>query len=137
MLRQLIKIMRRGDMIIVILLFLLSFLPLAIFTYVQASVSDDATKIAVVKMDNEIIETITLTGNRGTQSFEIVADDGDINTVEIIDEKIRIRSATCPDQVCILTSFIENLGETIVCIPHKVVIEIQAENHHEELLISS
>ncbi|MCT2534300.1 NusG domain II-containing protein [Aquibacillus koreensis] len=130
---------KRWDAIIIIALVLLSFLPLAIFSYQQTKVDQtNANLVAVITVDNEEIERITLTGNTESHTFDITASDGDTNTIEIKNNQIRIKAATCPDQVCVRTGFIAKAGETIVCLPHKLVIEIQTESGEtDDIIISS
>ena len=38
---------------------------------------------------------------------------------------IRIKEANCGDQVCVRRGWAKENGETIVCLPHKLVIEVQ------------
>ena len=42
--------------------------------------------------------------------------------------------ADCKDQICADHKAIEKSGETIVCLPHKVVIEIRSEDGKEQEL---
>ena len=49
---------------------------------------------------------------------------GDTNVCEIKDKKVSMISADCPDQLCIHQRTIQLQGETIVCLPNKVVLEI-------------
>jgi len=130
---------KRWDFIITILLILLSFLPFAVFSYKQSAIaSENADYVAVIRVDNEIVKRITLTGNKGTEVFDITSSDSDVNTIEVKDEKIRIRAATCLDQICVLTGYISKPGETVVCLPHKLVIEIEAINGvSDDIIISS
>lgn len=133
------KMVKRWDFIITILLILLSFLPFAVFSYKQSAIaSENADYVAVIRVDNEIVKRITLTGNKGTEVFDITSSDSDVNTIEVKDEKIRIRAATCLDQICVLTGYISKPGETVVCLPHKLVIEIEAINGvSDDIIISS
>jgi len=45
-----------------------------------------------------------------------------------------MKKADCKDQICADHKAIEKSGETIVCLPHKVVIEIQSEDGKEQEL---
>nr|WP_297935843.1 NusG domain II-containing protein [uncultured Blautia sp.] len=49
---------------------------------------------------------------------------GDTNVCEIKDKKVTMISAECPDQLCIHQGPIRLQGETIVCLPNKVVLEV-------------
>lgn len=51
--------------------------------------------------------------------------EGQENVIDIKDGKVSVTSATCPDQVCVNQGEISEDGETIVCLPHKLVIEIE------------
>jgi len=49
------------------------------------------------------------------------------NIVEIIDEKVGMHEADCPDKICYSPEYISRPGETIVCLPNRVVIEVKGE----------
>ena len=54
--------------------------------------------------------------------------------MQIKDGKVTMKEADCRDQICADHKAIEKSGETIVCLPHKVVIEIKSENGKEQEL---
>ena len=59
-------------------------------------------------------------------------------TVEVKDEEIRIESSTCPGQICVNTGYISKPGPAIICLPHQVIVSIEAVGGEiEELIISS
>ena len=41
------------------------------------------------------------------------------------DGKVSVTEADCPDKVCVNTGEISKSGDTIVCLPHKLVVEIE------------
>ena len=55
----------------------------------------------------------TITGVNGT------------NVIKVQDGKISVVSADCRDQICVNHLPINRENESIVCLPHKVVIEIE------------
>ena len=57
---------------------------------------------------------------------------GDTNVCEIKDKKVSMISADCPDQLCIHQRTIELQGETIVCLPNKVVLEITGTRQSDQ-----
>ena len=85
---------------------------------------------AVVKLDGKETERYPLSVN--TEVVIETENDGK-NTLVIEDGKAFIKDATCPDKICEGHSKISFKGETIVCLPHKVVIEIVADDSDDEL----
>ncbi|WP_099223072.1 NusG domain II-containing protein [Listeria costaricensis] len=143
-----LKMIRRWDIVIIIMLTLLSFLPLVIFTVVNANQdSETASKgkayVAVISVDNKEYKRVKLTGHKGTDTFTVKQDDGDYNTIEVKDEQIRISGANCSDQVCVRMNPISKPSDNpIICIPHKLVIQVESENDSsdddgEDVILSS
>lgn len=78
---------------------------------------------------------ITVSGEEyGTYSLEEdqVIKVGDTNVCEIKDKKVSMISADCPDQLCIHQRPIQLQGETIVCLPNKVVLEIMGTKQTDQ-----
>ena len=70
--------------------------------------------------------------------FEIHHSHTDSNIIEAKKGQIRMKSATCSDQVCVRMGSISKPGQTIVCLPHKILIEIQSESGEaDDVIISS
>lgn len=57
--------------------------------------------------------------------LSLEAEPGQTNEVEIHGGQVFVSSASCPDQICVHQGKISKKGETIVCLPHKLVIEIK------------
>ena len=70
----------------------------------------------VVKQDNKIVYNESININKTV--------DTPTNTVIIKDGIVYISNATCKNQVCVNTGKISKKGESIVCLPNKVVVEI-------------
>lgn len=85
---------------------------------------------AVIKIDGKETERYPLSVN--TEVIIETGDDGR-NTLVIEDNKAFMKDANCPDKICEGHSKISYKGETIVCLPHKVVIEIVTEDSENEL----
>lgn len=113
------------DIAIICMLILLSFVPIVIFS-VQKSTSDQVAKEAVLRVEGQEIRTFELKADQETYTYKYEDSDGDYNIIEVSGEKIRISKANCGDQVCVRRGWATNNGETIVCLPHKLVIEVRA-----------
>ena len=57
-----------------------------------------------------------------------------VNIIKIKDNKIGIIEADCPDKVCMNPEYIEKAGESLVCLPHKVMIEIKGRAEDDIIL---
>ncbi len=51
--------------------------------------------------------------------------DAQYNRLVIRDGQAFITEADCPDQVCVKHGGISYVGQTIVCLPHKLVVRIE------------
>ncbi len=139
------NMIKSWDIIITLLLVLLSFLPIAIFSYLQGEKTSELAQtgepqtVAVISVNNEEVRRIPLTGNTESEVFDVKTGDGDYNTVEVRGESIRIKGANCYDQVCVQFGFISKPGQTAVCLPHKLVLEIQSTTGEQpdDMIISS
>lgn len=120
------------DIPIILLLILLSFLPLVIFglTRPDPIVKDDGTsaerqKIAILRVDGVEQKRWVLKQGAESTTYRYEDPDGDYNLLEFKDGAVRIKEANCGDQVCIRQGWIYKDGQTIVCLPHKLVVEIK------------
>ena len=124
-----------GDLVIIGLLAILSFLPLFIFTQQQqakidvtSSSSKEVKIIAVVSHDGKKVKEFNLTDHESTTTWTYRDKDGDYNTIEVKDKKIRISEANCRDQVCVRQGYRSKVGQSIVCLPHKLLVEIKSSD---------
>lgn len=76
---------------------------------------------AVVYVDGEISASYDLNKNA---EYVIETERGK-NLLVIKDRKADVTEADCPDELCVKQHSIDQTGETIVCLPHRVVVEIE------------
>lgn len=93
------------------------------FFVVDKFIKKDGNKV-VIKVDGEIVKIVNLTD---TNNIIVNGYDGGTNTVVIENGTVYMTEADCPDKICVNTGKISKIGETIVCLPHRVVVEIQGE----------
>lgn len=129
------RIIKKWDVIIITFLILISFVPYIIFMYSQSANSSEV--YAIISVNGKEYRKIRLDNNSKTEEINI-NNDGDINIIKIVDNKIAIVEANCPDHICEKPGFISKVGDRLVCLPHKVVIEIKGmkNNVSEEDFIS-
>ncbi|MDO4170829.1 MAG: NusG domain II-containing protein [Lachnospiraceae bacterium] len=86
----------------------------------------------IVTIDNKEVATASLTKNQKIT----VPLKNEKNMISIRDGKVTMESADCPDQICVKHKPISKSGETIVCLPHKVVVEIIGEKESDVDMIA-
>lgn len=62
------------------------------------------------------------------QEIEIKTDKGK-NIVWIHDNCVEMKEADCPDKYCVKQGKITKTRQNIVCLPHKVVVEIAVSDN--------
>ncbi len=107
----------KNDIILVVSLLLVALLVFSLFL----AFAKNGKTVAVIKNGEEtacynIDEDLTI---------DITSANNQNNTLVIKDGKASIISASCPDKICVKHRSIKRVGETIVCLPNKVVIEIK------------
>lgn len=78
----------------------------------------------VVEIDGRDYATYLLSEDR---TVEIRTGEGgeELNLLVIKDGQAHVETATCPDGICAAHKPISREGESIVCLPHKVVITVR------------
>lgn len=124
--KNLMKMVKIGDIVIIALLVMLSFLPLAIFTYQNASANGDSMHV-VVSADGEVVHEMELKNDHTREVYEFVDDHGHENTVVREGLIVYISDANCQDLLCVQQGQISEVGETLVCLPNRVLVEIVSD----------
>lgn len=76
-----------------------------------------------VSIDGEVKYTYNL--NDSVKEIIYTQQNGNYNTLVIQNGKAYIESADCPDKICVSHNKISNKGETIVCLPHRLVVSVE------------
>ncbi len=111
------KLKKRDLIFIIILLFI------ALISLLFLKTSSKNGSRAIVSVNKEVILSIPLDKDTNI----VVPETKGENVVRIKDGAASMSEADCPDQICVKHKPISKSGETIVCLPHKVVIEIVSE----------
>ena len=82
--------------------------------------------IATISVDGEIVYEISI--NSVNTPYEIpVEKDGKHNVILVENGKISMKSANCPDKLCVRQGSISSTAYPIVCLPNKVIIKIEGD----------
>lgn len=94
------------------------------------NLTKDSGSFVKVSIDGKLTDTYDLSVDA---TYEITGYDGGKNTLVIKDHEAYMTEADCPDQVCVKTGKIHRVGESIVCLPHRAVVEISKEGEEAEV----
>ena len=84
--------------------------------------NSDKPEQVTVKVDGNVVYSESLSKDI---EYKVDGYDGGYNIVVVQDSKVSVKEADCPDKVCMNSGQISKSGDTIVCMPHKVVVEIE------------
>lgn len=120
--------MTRGDIVLGISILLVG----AIFFIALIFWSqEDANKVEV-QVNGKIVGVYSL-----SEDQEITLKDIGENTFRIKDNHVEMVKADCPDQYCVKHHSISKNGESIICLPNKVVITIKGKDEGEVDAVSN
>lgn len=63
----------------------------------------------------------------------LLRDDSGYNIVVVENGRAYMSTADCPDKYCVHKGEIYRVGQSIICLPHKLVIEIKSELNEVEV----
>ncbi len=107
---------KKGDIILSVVCILA-----AVIVLVFAFALKTDGKSAVITVDGETFGEYLLSDEQEI----IISTEFGTNKVQIKDGKVSVSDADCPDRYCVDHVAIDSTGETVVCLPHRVVVEIK------------
>lgn len=109
------------------ILLIVSLLLIAAVGLVYLFVFREAGNAVTVTVDGQLCGTYSLSQDAVQ---DIYTDDGreGHNRLVIRDGKAYVETATCPDGICVAHAPIFRNGESIVCLPNRVVITVTADD---------
>ncbi len=79
--------------------------------------------VARITRDGVLLEEIDLNSVDAPRSLAF-EDGSGTNTVLVEKGRVRVSAADCPDQICVNQGWITDGTVPIVCLPHRLMIEI-------------
>lgn len=107
----------KNDILMITALLLVSVI---VYAVIQLVVKKDGGYVHI-KVDGVRVHTLSLHEDK---TIEVQGYNGGYNIVTVKDGKVYVEGADCPDSLCVHMGTISKTGETIVCLPHRVVVEV-------------
>lgn len=107
------------NILLIIILCAIGFIFMGIFLFTREEGS-----VCTISKNGEIIDTLPL----GRDTVYDIEKDGELNRIIIKNGKIYMETASCPDKLCINMGEIHLAGESIVCLPNRVIVSVRDTN---------
>ena len=129
------RIIRKADIALLLFLTGAGILSWLVPACIYAS-ADTGEKIVRITASGEVYGTYALSENNTITVEQYDSYDTEMpplheNVVVIHDGTVHMESADCKNQVCVHTGEISRAGESIICLPNKVVVEITGSTEEE------
>lgn len=124
--------MRKNDFWLILVLLVLA----AGSWFLFRSDSTARDKVLVVRKDQQVLQRIELKKVTSETKLIVPVEHGEM-IIAYDREGGRVLSSPCPDQVCVHQGKITRSGQTIACVPEKVLVTITTaakENDHDAIL---
>lgn len=123
---------KKLDIIIIVTLMVLSFIPEIVFGLMVGK--EYNSTYAEITMAGKLYKNVNLSAHKGKDIIELESKYGNI-VVEVKDNNIGIIETTCTDKICMHPEYINKPGESLVCLPNRVMIEIKGKIE-DDIIIS-
>lgn len=107
----------KNDVILIGVLLLVSVIAMLIINVFIKKPGDRV----LVKVDGDVVYNLSLSDDT---TVTVEGYQGGYNEIIIEYGYVKVNSADCPDELCVHSGTIDKAGETIVCLPHRVVVEV-------------
>lgn len=114
----------KGDKFLILFIVMLSFLS---FAYINRYALSDQERYVSVQVNGQEVKKILYDDQLLGHTIPVESEFG-YSLIEIGDMQVRLAEADCPDQICVHQGYVSRIGETIVCLPNKLVIEVKGES---------
>lgn len=115
------KTLSRKDIVLMIIIIIVA----AAAFLLHNVLKDSSAGTAVIKVNGKIEGTYPL-----NEDQEIKINDGS-NILRIRNGKAKMIEADCPDQLCVHQKAVSASGESIICLPNRVIVEVESKVNSE------
>ncbi len=105
------------------LLMILAAVAVGMILFLCVSLTKKEGNTVVIRQNGEVIAELPLMENTAYR----VETDGHYNLVVIEEGTVRVKEADCKNQLCVKQGAIKFAGQSIICLPHAVVVEISGD----------
>ncbi|MDD3705993.1 MAG: NusG domain II-containing protein [Clostridiaceae bacterium] len=119
--------MKKGDLIIIVIL---AVALISWFIINNPGTVENERQI-VIETNGDLYKAITMEEGMEQQEFHIELENGKYIDIVVDENGAYVKDVVCPDKVCQKTGLINRVGQSIVCLPNRVVIYIEGQEESE------
>lgn len=118
--------MKKADFIVIAVVIIIA----GVILFFLYGVNGNSGAYVLIQVDGKVTDTLPLDTDA---TREIFTDNGGTNTLVIKDGYAKMTEANCPDGICTNHKQINKNGESIICLPHKVVVTVVNDYDSDEI----
>lgn len=115
----------KNDILLLVLLLVIGLLIPLGYQFFHRTAGNTVT----ITIDGKLWRTLSLSADTTID----IPGAGGTNTLRIKNGQASITEADCPDKLCVHQSSIRHNGESLVCLPHKVIVKVTADASDDDL----
>jgi hypothetical protein len=119
--------MKKGDLFIIVIL---AVSIISWFGINKLGEMKDDRQI-VIETNGNVYKVISMEEGMKQQEIHIELGDGKYIDIVVDENGAYVKDVVCPDKVCQKTGLVSKVGQSIVCLPNKVVIYVDGETESE------
>lgn len=89
------------------------------------------SRLVIVELNGEKILSMKLQDDTPSREIPIDIGKGGYNILKISSDGVHMLDANCPDRLCVYSGKINGPGQSIICIPHKLIVRILGSDQQE------
>ena len=122
------NVLKKADFVLMIALIIVG-----IASSVAVSLSSSLGNKVVIESRGSVYGTYSLGENRTIK----IRNGDSTNIVRIKNGKVKMIEASCKNQICVHHAAIDKTGQSIICLPNRVVVRIEGKGDNEYDAISN
>ena len=113
--------MTKGDRSLIVIVVILTLISLG---FIKRQAFSNENKFVSIQVNGKEIKKIIFDKKIVGKKIPIKSEYG-FNLIEIGDERVRVIEADCRDKIDVKQGYISKIGETIICLPNRMVVEVK------------
>lgn len=123
--------MKRTDFLIIASILAFALL-IGVITFLPKIGTNVKEKYISVQIDGKEVDRLKWDKKTIGHEFRYEGIEG-YNIVRVNEDSVEMFEADCPDQICVHDVPIKEVGDLIVCLPHRILIEIKEDKASNDI----